>query len=113
MAKKKAANAHSEENDLGQEDQEVESGATRGEGHDQDVLGDAAEAIRRAAEELAKAGEWYEGVRQQAAEQVRQAREAKLGELVDGVLRFVRKHPGPGVILAMLVGFFLGRLFRR
>jgi hypothetical protein len=29
------------------------------------------------------------------------------------MLGMVKKHPGPGVIVAVLIGFFLGRLFRR
>lgn len=73
----------------------------------------AEEAVRRAQEELGRAQDLYRDIRQQATEQIRQVREQTIGDLIDGTLRQVRKHPGPGVILAAVIGFFLGRLFRR
>ena len=73
----------------------------------------AEEAVRRAREELKRARELYVDVRRQATEQVRQVRGKTVGELIDGVLKLVKKHPGPGVVIAALIGMFLGRLFRR
>jgi ElaB/YqjD/DUF883 family membrane-anchored ribosome-binding protein len=73
----------------------------------------AGEAVRRAEAELKKARALYEQVRQQATDRLRQVREKTVGEMVDGTLKLVKKYPGPGVILAALFGFFLGRLFRR
>ncbi len=73
----------------------------------------AAEAVERAREELRKAREAYRKVRRGASERLKQVREQPLGELVESGLEFVRKNPGPGVLIAALVGFFLGRLFRR
>lgn len=73
----------------------------------------AADAVRRAEAELKKAREFYDKVRRQAADRLKAARETSLGDLIDGTLELVRKHPGPGVIAAGLIGFFLGRIFRR
>ena len=73
----------------------------------------AAEAVRRAEAELEKAQQLYHKVRQQTTDRLKAVREKSLGDLVDGTLNLVKKHPGPGVIVAALLGFFLGRLFRR
>ncbi len=73
----------------------------------------AAEAVRCAETELQKARELYEKTRQEATKRIKAARETTLGELIDGSLETVKKHPGLGVLAAMLVGFFFGRLFRK
>lgn len=73
----------------------------------------AAETVRRAEEKLEKARELYEEVRREATDRLKAVREKSLGDLVDGTLQTVRKYPGTGVIVAALLGFFLGRLFRR
>jgi len=73
----------------------------------------AAEAIRRAEEELQKACQTYQSLRREATAHVRKLRESSVGEVVDGTLQTVRKHPALGIGLAALLGFFLGRLFRR
>lgn len=73
----------------------------------------AAEAVRRAKEELDKACETYKQLRKDATDQVRKLRESTVDEVVHGSLEAVRKHPALGVCLAAMVGFFLGRLFRR
>jgi ElaB/YqjD/DUF883 family membrane-anchored ribosome-binding protein len=73
----------------------------------------AAEAVRLAREELAKACETYKALRKEATDQVRKLRESTVGDVVEGSLEMVRKNPALGVGLAALVGFFLGRLFRR
>ena len=73
----------------------------------------AADAVRRAETELKKAQQLYQQVRRDATDRLKAVREKSLGELIDGTLQTVKKHPGPGVIVAVVVGFFLGRLFRR
>ena len=73
----------------------------------------ASDAVSRAEEELRKAREAYEDVRQKAAGKLKAIRQQSVGELIDGTLQLVKKYPGPGVILAGIIGFFLGRLFRR
>ena len=73
----------------------------------------AAEEVRRARAELENARQLYRQVRQEATDELRRVREKTAGDLIEGVLELVKKHPGPGVLLAVAVGFFLGRLFRR
>jgi ElaB/YqjD/DUF883 family membrane-anchored ribosome-binding protein len=73
----------------------------------------ATRAVQRAKEELHRAQQIYEEVRQEATERLKQSRDSTVGEMVECGLELVRKHPGPGVIAAAMVGFFLGRLFRR
>ena len=73
----------------------------------------AADAVRLAEAELEKARGLYEKVRQEATERLKSAREKTVGDLIDGTLATVKKHPGPGVLVAVLIGFFLGRWFRR
>ena len=73
----------------------------------------AADAVRLAEAELEKARQLYQKVRQEATDRLRAVRAKTVGDLVDGTLEVVKKHPGPGVIVAAMIGFFLGRLFRR
>ncbi len=73
----------------------------------------AAKAVRRAEAELEKAQQLYGKVRQEATDRLKAVREKSLGDLIDGTLEVVKKHPGPGLIVATMIGFFLGRLFRR
>ncbi|NQU24541.1 MAG: hypothetical protein HQ567_24930 [Candidatus Nealsonbacteria bacterium] len=73
----------------------------------------AADAVERAKAELKKARGLYEQVREETVEKLKGAREKRVGELIDGTLDAVKKHPGLGVIVAACVGFFLGRIFRR
>jgi ElaB/YqjD/DUF883 family membrane-anchored ribosome-binding protein len=78
-----------------------------------DEVGAAAEALHRAKAELEKAQAFYESVRQQAAEKMKSARNMSVGDMIDGTLDVVKRHPGAGVTAAALLGFFLGRLFHR
>ncbi len=73
----------------------------------------AAQAVQRAEAELEKAQELCQKVRQEATDRLRAVREKSVGDLIDGTLNVVKKHPGPGLIVAGLIGLFLGRLFRR
>jgi ElaB/YqjD/DUF883 family membrane-anchored ribosome-binding protein len=73
----------------------------------------AADALKRAKAELEKAQAFYETVRQQAAERLKSVRKTSVGDMIDGTLDAVRRHPGAGLTIAALVGLFLGRLFRR
>jgi ElaB/YqjD/DUF883 family membrane-anchored ribosome-binding protein len=73
----------------------------------------AAEAVRRAKAELKKAQDFYLEVRKKAAERVEAVRKTTVGDVVDGTLSAVRKHPCAGLTLAAAAGYFLGRLFRR
>ncbi len=73
----------------------------------------AEEAVRRAKQELEQAQRYCHELREQAGEKIKQLREQNVGDVVEGTLALVRKHPGPGVLCAAFLGFFLGRLFRR
>ena len=103
MAKKKVAKPSSDHPQTDEPDAAERSAEVRS----------AADAVRRAEAELKKARQLYQDVRQQATEQLQAVREKTLGDVIDGVLGVVKKHPGPGVICAAVIGFFLGRLFRR
>jgi molecular chaperone GrpE (heat shock protein) len=72
----------------------------------------AARAVEEAKARLREARACYAGVREEARAKLEQVRETRIGDLIDGILAFVRKHPGPGVIVALLAGIFLGRKFR-
>ena len=69
--------------------------------------------VARAEAELKRAKEAYDRVCDEAAQRLRDVREAKVGDLCDGVLEQVKRHPGPSLIIATVLGFFLGRLYRR
>ncbi len=74
---------------------------------------EAAGAVALAEAELKRAKEAYDRVCDEAIRRLRDVREAKVGDLCDGVLEKVKRYPGPSVFVAALLGFFLGRLFRR
>ncbi len=112
MTEQQAANPASEppENDLPNADEAAEA--------DEQVdpspkVQSAADAVRRAEAELKKAREFYQKIREDATEQLKKVRETTVGDVVDGTLRTVERHPGPSVLLAMAIGFCFGRLFRR
>lgn len=73
----------------------------------------AEEAVRRARQEFEKAQELYHRLREEASEGFEHLREQNVGDLIEGALAFVRKNPGPGVLISAALGFFLGRLFTR
>jgi ElaB/YqjD/DUF883 family membrane-anchored ribosome-binding protein len=70
-------------------------------------------ALHKARVELQNAQSTYESVRQQAVEGFTDLRQKKVGELAEDSLDFVRRHPGVGLTLAAIVGYLLGRVFRR
>jgi hypothetical protein len=71
------------------------------------------EVLRRAKADMDKAHAFYEHVREQAAEHLKEVREKTLGDVLDGTLETVKRHPGASLTLAALLGFLLGRVFRR
>lgn len=73
----------------------------------------AEEAVRRAREEFERTQEAYHRLREEASEGFEHLREKNVGDLIEGAMCFVRKNPGPGVLIAAALGFFLGRLFSR
>jgi ElaB/YqjD/DUF883 family membrane-anchored ribosome-binding protein len=73
----------------------------------------AADALKRAKAEFEKAQAFYQQVRHEATERLESVRKTKVGDVIDGTLDAVRRHPGAGLTIAAAAGFFLGRLFRR
>lgn len=73
----------------------------------------AEEAVRRAREQLEQAQHYCSQLRDQTAAEWQDLREANFRDLVDKSLAFVRKNPGVGVAVAAVLGFFIGRIFRR
>ncbi len=70
-------------------------------------------ALARAKAELERAKTCYENLRRQAVERMKSVRKTSVGDILDGTLETVKRHPAAGLGVAALVGFFLGRLFRR
>lgn len=73
----------------------------------------AEQALQRAREEFERCQAHYQQAKQAAAEQVQTLREKNFADLVGDLLNYVRRHPGQGLVGALLSGFFLGRIFRR
>jgi ElaB/YqjD/DUF883 family membrane-anchored ribosome-binding protein len=79
----------------------------------QSAVAAAAEALKRAKAELEKAQAFYESVRQQATERLNAVRKTNLGDVIDCTLETVKRRPCASLTIAALLGFYLGRLFRR
>ncbi|HEY2841289.1 MAG TPA: hypothetical protein VGJ26_19185 [Pirellulales bacterium] len=73
----------------------------------------AAEALREASEQFERAKGYYYQLRDDAAKEVNKLRGKNAADVVAAGLELVRKHPGPGVVAALLCGWFAGRIFRR
>ncbi|HEY1603677.1 MAG TPA: hypothetical protein VGG64_29010 [Pirellulales bacterium] len=73
----------------------------------------AQEALRHAQEQLERAKQQYHEIRAQAVEGMSKPEDRKVSDLVATALEMVRKHPGPGVLAAVALGWFAGRIFRR
>ena len=73
----------------------------------------AEEALRRAQEQFERAQAKYHETRSQAVHGLNEARDRSAADVAAAVLEQVRKHPGPGVLIALACGWFVGRLFRR
>lgn len=72
----------------------------------------ADDAISQAKAELDRAKACYKNVRRQATKQLKNVRKTNVGDIIDGTLETVKRHPAAGLGVAALLGFFLGRLFR-
>ena len=73
----------------------------------EEALRDAGADVRKATEAVCRT------LQREAVQQVKRLRESTVGDLVDGALDLVKKYPGTGVVLAALIGFFLGRSLRK
>ncbi|MEN6459036.1 MAG: hypothetical protein ABFC63_08905 [Thermoguttaceae bacterium] len=72
-----------------------------------------ADALERAKDELEKAQAFYDRVRGQAAERMKAVRRTTVGDILDSTLEATKRHPVAGLTLAALLGYWLGRIFRR
>jgi ElaB/YqjD/DUF883 family membrane-anchored ribosome-binding protein len=74
---------------------------------------EAVDPVEKARLELEKAREFYQKVRREATERLKAVREKTVGDLIEDTLEMVKKHPGPGVVIAGMLGFFAGRFFTK
>ena len=50
---------------------------------------------------------------ERVSQQASRARGVTVGDIIDGTLEFVRRHPATGLLAVGVVGFLLGRSTRR
>jgi len=113
VTKKKTARSMSNASELPDPEADEQQPGAEQQAEQSPKVRKAAEAVERAEADLEKAQACYQRVRREAVERLQKVRQKTVGDLVDDTLEVVRKHPGPGVIVAAILGFFLGRLFRR
>jgi ElaB/YqjD/DUF883 family membrane-anchored ribosome-binding protein len=73
----------------------------------------AASVVRQAREALERAEGAYQQSLERVSQQAARARALTVGDILDGTLEFVRRHPATGLIAASVIGFLLGRSSRR
>jgi len=73
----------------------------------------AAEDVEQAREKLNTAEACYRKLRDQATEKIERLQGRTLGDVVDFVVATTRKHPVVSLLTAGVMGYYLGRLFRR
>jgi ElaB/YqjD/DUF883 family membrane-anchored ribosome-binding protein len=73
----------------------------------------AEDAVRRAREQLDQAQQYCQQLRSDATVEWKDLRQANFTEVMEKSLEFVRKNPAVGVSIAAILGYFLGRIFRR
>ena len=57
--------------------------------------------------------QYYEDVREKTTKRLQDARSTTLGDLLDTAAVFVKRHPRSSMGIAVALGFFIGRMFRR
>ncbi len=70
-------------------------------------------AVERAKAALRRAERVYEQACEAGTERVAKTRALTVGDILDGTMEFVRRHPAAGVLTAGLIGFLLGRPKKR
>ena len=60
-----------------------------------------------------RAEDAYRQSLEQVSQQAPRARGVTVGDIIDGTLEFVRRHPATGLLAVGVVGFLLGRSTRR
>ncbi len=69
--------------------------------------------VEQARERLHAAETCYQRVRNQATEKIERLQGRTLGDVVDLVVATTRKHPVVSLMTAGVLGYYLGRIFRR
>ncbi len=69
--------------------------------------------VERITDGIKEARQCCEDVQRKATESLKNARETTLGDVLDKAAVFVKRHPRSSLGIAVALGFFLGRLFRR
>ena len=87
-------------------------GASQQESHEDPEVQAAHSRMCQAREALRQAEQQYQELRRRVTEKVRE-HAPQVRDIVKDGLEMVRKHPALGVSIAALLGFFIGRLFRR
>jgi hypothetical protein len=96
----------------GQEATAADGESTTSEGGAPEVQA-AAAYVQHAREQLRAAEAFYHELREKAGQKIEQARGKTVGDIMDSILSTTKKHPVPSLLAAGLLGFLLGRLFRR
>ena len=73
----------------------------------------AAAVVQQAREALQRAEQDYERSRERVAERKARSKTVTIGDLWDGTLEFVRRHPAAGIVVSGVLGFLMGRSGRR
>jgi ElaB/YqjD/DUF883 family membrane-anchored ribosome-binding protein len=73
----------------------------------------AHERMTRAREELRQAQAVYRDAIDRARRQSDRLRSMSVGEVIDGAVEFVQKHPAMGLATAVALGFVVGRWIHR
>ncbi len=73
----------------------------------------AAGRVEQARAQLRAAEACYQKLRKHAEQKVEQARKQTVGDVIDFAVSTAKKHPVPSLLTAGLLGYLLGRLFRR
>jgi ElaB/YqjD/DUF883 family membrane-anchored ribosome-binding protein len=73
----------------------------------------AASVVQQAREALHRAEDAYRQSLEHVSQQASRARGVTVGDIIDGTLEFVRRHPATGLLAVGVVGFLLGRSTRR
>ncbi len=72
-----------------------------------------ATVLEQAREALRRAEEAYRHSAQSVTDETSRARAVTVGDILDGTLEFVRRHPVTGLLAVATLGFLLGRTTRR
>ena len=84
-----------------------------GQAEQPDLMAGDDTVLEKAREELLRAEETYRRTLERTAAGASQARDITVGDMIDGSLEFVRRHPVAGLLAAGVVSFLVGRATRR